>query len=218
MGYTGDSLSSTPLWCCWRPPPSLGDCSKYSVLLSLGAAPDTQLVIYPWRCALSFPHHFSPKSRHVSVSSLSPCRDTIPEDNSKPDLCPEHVLVFNPLAWLSGHRKVSPWSGWTPPPWPPFGHVLYRLSPHYPRRRYKVLTYFREQKVLEKHGNIIKLEVSPFFKHSCKSCRTTLSGELTGDLSRKAKLRWLQKGPYHFPLAISQASCRPAVAHGASST
>lgn len=70
---------------CWLPfldvtvmllkatPLSSGDWSKYSVLLSLGAAPGIQPVIYPWRRALSFPHHFSPKSRHVSVSSLSPC-------------------------------------------------------------------------------------------------------------------------------------------------
>lgn len=70
----------------------------------------------------------------------------------------------------------------------------------------------KERKVLknpQKHE--IKMEVSPFFKHSFKSCKSILKGVLTDGPSEKVKLKWFQKGLCHFLLAISQANCRPAV-------
>lgn len=128
------------------------------------------------------------------------------------------VIYYNSLQCLPKdlsfrhHQKISPSSDWTPFPRLPFGPNLYWLSPHYPRRGYKVLTYFKEQKVLknpQKHE--IKMEVSPFFKHSFKSCKSILKGVLTDGPSEKVKLKWFQKGRCHFLLAISQANCRPAV-------
>ena len=140
------------------------------------AVPCIQPVLYPWRRSLPFPHHFSPKSWHMSISSLSPLLQWHnSQDNpvTKTDSCPEYVCFFNSLAtviyynslkWLlrelsfRHHYQVifwfSPSSAWTPFPWPTFGHVLYYLSPHHPTRGWKVLTYFREHKVLKKHRNV----------------------------------------------------------------